>query len=106
MQLENDRIIREKIIKYDNFMNDLTLLTGKPSPMNDQDIYVLHHNLAIEQSMNLTMEPWMRDLLSNGILTKKLHLLFELANYNDQLKRLNGGEYTNTESLENKQLLH
>ena len=95
---EYDRVlksteVKNKLKEYEEFLQNLKKLVGKKTPVDFDDILLLHNNLDIENRLNMTMEPWMSELLKNGTLKNLREYYYELSNYNDKLIRLKTGKF-------------
>ncbi|KAJ8680688.1 hypothetical protein QAD02_016475 [Eretmocerus hayati] len=87
----NSTEVQRKIDKYRELLEEIRIATGKKSPINLDDASLLHNNLEIEEKLNLTMKPWMKDLLKDARL-KGLRLLhYEIKSYTDLMRRFNSG---------------
>ncbi|KAJ8664795.1 hypothetical protein QAD02_006457 [Eretmocerus hayati] len=87
--------VSSKIEQFRDFMNQLSELTGKniSKPIN---MYRIYHLLISEAAMNLTLPSWAKEMFPNGILYNGTILAYEIMNYNEQLKKLNGGRFLYT----------
>ncbi|XP_051172514.1 venom acid phosphatase Acph-1-like [Leptopilina boulardi] len=86
--LKKEAVIQESLKRFDQIKDELSYTTGWP--MNDiYDLYTLDCNLVCLNYMNRILPNWSDkafNLLNDSTLTT-----FNLMNYNNQLKRLNGG---------------
>ncbi|OXU17936.1 hypothetical protein TSAR_011002 [Trichomalopsis sarcophagae] len=83
--------VQKKLGKFDTYLEELRKTVGKKSKLNLNDILLLHNNLDIEKRMNLTMLPWMNDVLADERLIEMRRLYYEINSYTDLLKRLLSG---------------
>lgn len=83
--------VQEKMRKFDGYLEELRETVGRKSKLSLDDILLLHNNLDIEKRMNLTMLPWMKDVLANERLIEMRKLYYEITSYTDLLKRLLSG---------------
>ncbi|KAL7297236.1 hypothetical protein TKK_0009640 [Trichogramma kaykai] len=79
--------------EYEPYLEDLRLKTGKESPINWNDLLILHNNLDIENRLNMTMLPWMKEVLVNKKLEELRHLFYELTGKTELLRRYLAGDF-------------
>ncbi|XP_043271981.1 venom acid phosphatase Acph-1-like [Venturia canescens] len=82
--------VMERVKKFRPLMKNLTILTGKKIE-NTNQMYYLYHDLMAEKSMGLKLPKWTEPLFPFGPLWNATILEYDITNYNDLLKRLNGG---------------
>ena len=85
--------MQNELKSYESYMENLRLLIGKESPVTLNDINLLHNNLDLERRLNLTMQPWMINLLEEGTLRKLRVYSYKIRGYNEVLRRTAIGMY-------------
>lgn len=88
--VEQSPEVKAKLQSFDSFMKDLSVKTGK-TIADSNDMYFLYHALVSEQSMDLPLPEWTKDIFPQGRLLDGINLEYEIFSYNTEMKRLNGG---------------
>nr|AXY94713.1 venom acid phosphatase [Habrobracon hebetor] len=82
--------VKARLNEFSDFMWSAAELSGKRME-TAEDMYYLWHALMAEASMGLELPAWTKDMFPYGPLYNGTLMEYELRNYNDKLKRLNGG---------------
>ncbi|NP_001155147.1 venom acid phosphatase-like precursor [Nasonia vitripennis] len=81
---------QNKLRVFEPLMRNLTIETGKEIK-NSNDLYFLWFALMSEYAMNLTLPSWAYTIFPTGKLLDGINLEYDIASFNDELKKLNGG---------------
>lgn len=82
--------IKEKLIKFENLMENLTIFTGQQIN-NLADLYKIYFTLKMEHKMKLKLPKWSNYILNNTQIMEAILFDFELMTYNDLMKKLSSG---------------
>ncbi|XP_043474697.1 venom acid phosphatase Acph-1-like [Leptopilina heterotoma] len=77
-------------LNFQRLMNSLTDYTGK-NITRALDLHALYTTFETEKYHNLTLPSWTKVLYPDGLLVKGCALSYKLLNYDDNMKKLNGG---------------
>ncbi|XP_051154414.1 venom acid phosphatase Acph-1-like isoform X2 [Leptopilina boulardi] len=86
--------IKEKLIKFENLMENLTIFTGQQIN-NLDDLYKIYFTLKMEHKMKLKLPKWSNYILNNTQIMEAILFDFELMTYNDLMKKLSSGSIIN-----------
>ncbi|XP_051168250.1 venom acid phosphatase Acph-1-like [Leptopilina boulardi] len=90
LKLSKSPNVMKEIIELDDFMKNLSLLTGK-TIRTFSDIHLIYTTLENEKFLNFTLPSWTEDLFPDGNILKGAALQYKLLNYNENLKEQSGG---------------
>ncbi|XP_043479039.1 uncharacterized protein LOC122509231 [Leptopilina heterotoma] len=82
--------VKQIFEKYKPLLKNLTELTGKnfPSPIYS---FSFSNVLISQKSMNFSIPKWADEIMSNKDFQEAVELFEKLRNYNDTMKKMNGG---------------
>ena len=86
--------VKEELKKLKEFMNNLSKWTGKNID-SALDMYSLYMTLETEKFMNLTLPSWTQNVYPDGDLLTGALLEFHIMNYNEKMRKQNGGKTNN-----------
>ncbi|KAJ8664792.1 hypothetical protein QAD02_006454 [Eretmocerus hayati] len=90
-ELKNNPEIEEKIQKFENYMSNLTRITGKEITTPD-DLSQLYHILKAESMMGLALPEWTKSEFPTGKLRDGALLYYDLYSFTLPLRKFNGGK--------------
>lgn len=83
--------MRQEIRELKGFMTNLSLWTGKKI-RSTLDMYLIYSTLQSENFMNFSLPSWTEDIYPDEDLFKASTLEFKIMNYNEVMRRRNGGK--------------
>ncbi|XP_043478896.1 venom acid phosphatase Acph-1-like [Leptopilina heterotoma] len=87
--------VKQLFVKYEPLATNLTKLTGK-NVNSPSEIFNFFNLLDCQESMNLSYPIWAKEtLLANKDFQEAVDVLEKMRNYNNALKKLNGGRLLN-----------
>lgn len=80
----------KKSLEFTQVWKRLSILSGKIIA-HGKSAYNLYNTFIAEKSMNLSIPQWAEDLLANGELDASVAFHIQMKNYNETLRKFNGG---------------
>lgn len=86
-----DRLKGKYGVNLERLMTSLEIYTGK-NITKPLDLHALYTTFETEKYLNLTLPSWTKVLYPDGLLAKACAVSYKLLNYDDNMKKLNGGK--------------
>ncbi|XP_043473952.1 uncharacterized protein LOC122506046 [Leptopilina heterotoma] len=89
-EIEKLEEVKEMFGEFKSLTRKLTELTGKDIT-TPTDVFSFYNLLICQKSMKLPIPNWAEELLANNEFLEAVEVLEKLRNYNDTMKKMNGG---------------
>ncbi|XP_033225863.1 uncharacterized protein LOC117178544 [Belonocnema kinseyi] len=84
--------VKEEMARLEPFKKNLSKWTGKKIN-SARDMFFIYTTLDVEKHMNLTLPSWTKDIYPDGDLLNATLLQYKIMNYNEKMRRRNGGMF-------------
>lgn len=89
-EIEESREVKQMFVKFKSLTNNLTTFMGK-NITTPADVSSVYNILSCQKAMNLSIPNWAEEVMVNNDFLEAIEVLAKIGNYNDALKKINGG---------------